>query len=143
MLIMSWILAICCGQKVGAYLSDISGAFDRVFKTFLLAKLYAFGVGSKYLNFLESYLAPRKGKVVVQGASSELFDLENSVFQGTTLGPPLRNSFFSDVAAPAKASGGKEAIFADDLNVFKQFARDTPEQEVMDELSSCRSRVHT
>ena len=143
MLIMSWILAICCGQKVGAYLSDISGAFDRVFKTFLLAKLYAFGVGSKYLNFLESYLAPRKGKVVVQGASSELFDLEDSVFQGTVLGPPLWNSFFSDVAAPAKASGGKEAIFADDLNVFKQFDRDLPEQEVMDELSSCRSRVHT
>jgi len=89
MLIMSWILAICCGQKVGAYLSDISGAFDRVFKTYLLAKLYAVGVGSKYLNFLDSYLAPRKGKVVVQGAASEMFDLEDSVFQGTCLGPSL------------------------------------------------------
>ena len=27
-----WILAICKGQKVAVYLSDISGAFDRVFK---------------------------------------------------------------------------------------------------------------
>ena len=29
-LVMEWILAICCGKKVGAYLSDIYGAFDRV-----------------------------------------------------------------------------------------------------------------
>ena len=86
---MSLILAICCGQKIGAYLSDISGAFERVFKTLLLTKLSAFEVGSTYLNFLESYLAPRKGKVVVQGASSDPFDLEDSVFQGTVLGPSL------------------------------------------------------
>ena len=78
MLIMFWILAICSWQKVGAYLSDISGAFDRVFQILLLAKLYGFGVGSIYLNFLESYLAPRKGKVVVQGASSEAIALEDS-----------------------------------------------------------------
>ena len=72
----------------------------------------------------------------------EAIALEDSVFQDTVLGPPLWNSFFSDVAAPAKASDGKEAVFADDLNVFKQFDRHASEQEVMDELSSCRSRVH-
>ena len=33
MLMMTWILAVCSGQKIGAYLSDISDAFDRVFKT--------------------------------------------------------------------------------------------------------------
>jgi len=36
-LIMSWILSICTGHKVGAYLSDISGAFDRVCKEYLLS----------------------------------------------------------------------------------------------------------
>ena len=118
MLMMSWILAVCSGKKVGAYLSDITGAFDRVCKIYLLAKLHAAGVGSKFLNFLDSYLSPRKGKVVVQGAESEPFVLEDSVFQGTVLGPPLWNVFFSDVAIPAKALGGKEAMFADDLNVF-------------------------
>ena len=56
MLMMSWILAVCSGKKVGAYLSDISGAFDRVFKIYILAKLYAAGVGSRNLIFLESYL---------------------------------------------------------------------------------------
>ena len=89
MLIMTWILAVCTGKKVGAYLSDISGAFDRVFKPYLLAKLHGFGVGSRFLNFLDAYLSPRKGQVVVQGTYSDTFEIANSVFQGTVLGPPL------------------------------------------------------
>ena len=63
--------------------------FDRVFKSYLLSKLYAAGVGTTYLNFLDSYLAPRRGKVVVQGESSEIFDIEDSVYQGTVFEPLL------------------------------------------------------
>jgi hypothetical protein len=142
MLMMSWILAVCRDCKVGAYLSDISGAFDRVFKTYILAKLYAAGVGSRYLNFLEAYLAPRKGKVVVQGTASEEMALENNVFQGTVFGPPLWNVFFGDVAKPARSTGGKEAMFADDLNMFQEFHRLTSLPDVMSKLSECRKRVH-
>ena len=143
MLVMSWVLAVCSGKKIGAYLSDITGAFDRVFKPYLLGKLQQAGVGTTYLNFLDAYLAPRKGKVVVQGSSSEEFVLEDTVFQGTVLGPPLWNSFFADVADPASAAEGKEAIFADDLNVFHEFDRRTPVADIMSELSGCRERVHT
>ena len=142
MLMMSWIFAVCRDMKVGAYLSDISGAFDRVFKVYLLAKLYAAGVGSRFLNFLESYLAPRTGRVVVQGSSSDEFVLENSVFQGTVLGPPLWNSFFADVASPARSSGGREAMFADDLNMFQEFLRLAPLAEVLEKLTGCKKRVH-
>ena len=142
MLIVSWILGICTGKKIGAYLSDISGAFDRVFKILLLAKLYAKGVGSKYLNFLDAYLAPRKGKVVVQGSASEEIALEDTVFQGTVLGPPLWNTFFADVCEPAAEDGGREAIFADDLNVFKLFDRLLPLPDMMQSLDDCRQRVH-
>ena len=49
--------------------------------------------------------------------------LENTVFQGTVLGPPLWNSFFADVSIPAKSTGGRESMFADDLNVFQEFGR--------------------
>ena len=142
MLVMSWVLAICSGKKIGAYLSDITGAFDRVFTPYLLAKLQSAGVGSTYLNFLSSYLAPRKGKVVVQGSASAEFTLEDTVFQGTVLGPPLWNSYFADVAAPASATGGKEAVFADDLNVFHEFPRHASSVDIMTELSDCRTRVH-
>jgi len=88
-LMMEWILAVCCDKKVGAYLSDISGAFDRVCKEYLLSKLNAAGVGTLYLNFLDAYLSPRQGQVVVEGEFSELFEIANSVYQGTVLGPSL------------------------------------------------------
>ena len=93
-LILSWILAACTGHKIGAYLGDITGAFDRVFKDYLLAKLQASGVSVQYLNFLDSYLQPRRAKVVVEGISSQDFEIANTVFQGTVLGPPLWNIFF-------------------------------------------------
>jgi len=143
MLVMSWILGICTGHKIGAYLSDISGAFDRVFKAYLLAKLHASGIGPIYLNFLDAYLSPRKGKVVVQGEASDPFTLEDTVFQGTVLGPPLWNVFFADVATPASATGGHAAMFADDLNVFQLFELHAPIPEVEAELAQCRTRVHT
>ena len=53
MLMMSWIV-VCSNKKIGAYLSDISGAFDRVFKIYMLAKLQAAGVEIHFLNFLDS-----------------------------------------------------------------------------------------
>ena len=118
MLMMSWILAICRGKKVGTNLSDISGAFDKVFKEFMMAKLAVARVGTQFLNFLDTYLAPRCGQVAVEGELSDEFDISNSVFQGTVLGPALWNTFFADVASAASSAGGKEEIFADDLSVF-------------------------
>ena len=105
----SWILAVCTGKKVGAFLSDISGAFDRVFKPYILAKLHACGVGTFFLNFLDAYLTPRKGQVVVQGSYSDCFEIANSVFQGTVLGPPLWNTFFADVGTTASSNGVRQA----------------------------------
>ena len=93
MLVMSWILAICTGKKVGGFLSDISGAFDRVPMLYMLGKLHCCGVGPQFLRFLASYLAPRRGQVIVQGARNEEFEIANSVYQGTVLGPCLWNIF--------------------------------------------------
>ena len=141
-LILSWILCICLGEKVAAYLSDITGAFDRVFKDFLLAKLYAAGVGVQYLNFLDSYLQPRKGRVIVEGIASDVFEIADTVFQGTVLGPCLWNVFFSDVEIPSSSTGGEEAMFADDLNVFKKYNRLQSNTIIKKEMTICRARVH-
>ena len=88
---MFWILAICTGNEIAAYLGDISGAFGRVYKDYLLAKLQASRVGSRYLNFLDAYLKPRKVVVAVEGVFSDDIEIANTVFQGTVLGPPLWN----------------------------------------------------
>ena len=143
MLMMSWTLAICQGKKVGAYLSDISGAFDKVFKEYMMGKLHNAGVGPLFWNFLSSYLEPRRGQVAVAGTLSNEIELTDTVFQGTVLGPPLWNTFFADVAESASSTGGREALFADDLNVFQEFARHTPLTQIQSELEQCRGRVHT
>jgi len=139
---MSWILAVCTGHKVATYLGDVSGAFDRVFKDYMLAKLHSSGVGTQYLNFLDSYLQPRRAAVVVEGTASDEFEIADTVFQGTVLGPPLWNIFFSDVTQPASSVGGDPSLFADDLTVFQKFAKTESNEQIHRHMHLCRTRVH-
>ena len=78
-------------------MSDIAGAFDRVFKPFLLRKLEMRGLQGCYLRLLSSFLDRRFGEACVEGKKSPQFSLEDEVFQGTVLGPPLWNVFFADI----------------------------------------------
>ena len=91
---------------------------------------------------MDAYLSPRQGQVVVEGEFSELFEIMNSVFQGTVLGPSLWNMFFADVSLPAASTGGSESVFADDLNVFQKFDGLASEEAIMETLGQCRERVH-
>ena len=94
MSVCKWILAFHHRRKVGVYLSDISGAFDRVRTDLLLAKCRAVGMTDVWILFLTSYLQPRRAVVLVDGSRSSEFILQNMVFQGTVLGPTLWNVFF-------------------------------------------------
>ena len=109
-LIMKWILKICSGHKIAGYLSDITGAFDRVCKEYLMAKLQNAGIGQTYLNFIDAYLARRQAQVIVEGTASDPFEIFNTVFQGTVLGPPLWNLFFADVVTAAESQGGDASL---------------------------------
>jgi len=104
--------------------------------------LYSAGVGATYLNFLEAYLRPRRAAVVVEGEQSDEFEIADSVFQGTVLGPPLWNVFFQDVVTPAASTGGKPSQFADDLLVFKEFDRGEESSNILSDMERCRSQVH-
>ena len=123
------------------YLSDISGAFDRVPSSVLLKKLESVGVSPDMLRFLESYLQERRAAVLVEGARSEWYALANMIFQGIVLGPPLWNTYFADVSnvIPGEFDGSK---FADDLKVDKSFPIGTTDEEIFTELRDCQGRVH-
>ena len=110
-------MRICQGCKVGIYLADISGAFDKVSRTLLLAKLAQLGVAEAFLDFLNSYLLSREGYVAVEGVLSECMLLTDMVYQGTVLGPSLWNAFFGDIATCVPEDGQHCQIFADDLKV--------------------------
>ena len=64
------------------------------------------------------------------------------VYQGTVWGPSLWNVFFADVREPAEATGCSERKFADDLNMFKKFARTTANEDIMSDLDLCQASVH-
>ena len=138
----TWIRTICSGHKIGAYFNDIAGAFDRVDKTYLLGKLRNIGVSDNFVDFLSSYLDPRIGRVTIEAAFSDTFEICNMIYQGTVLGPPLWNTFFHDIEGPATFEGGSATIFADDLNVFQIFPLDVQNAQILEIMERTRKNVH-
>ena len=135
-------MALFLGHKIGVFLSDISGAFDRVRAARLVAKALNAGVGTKMAKFIAGYLEPRVAVVVVEGICSEEFVIENQVFQGTVLGPPFWNLFFADVQKVIEAEGAQSSVYADDLNAFKTFDSETSNDDILADMGKCADKVH-
>ena len=119
--VLSWIQAFNDGQKVGLYASDVSGAFDKVSSSLLIAKLESFGIHDKMLKVIGSWLRERPAYVVVGGKFSKEITLRNMVFQGTVWGPYLWNAFFGDSVCALQFTEFSVVIYANDLNIFKCF----------------------
>ena len=142
LLMCTWLLVFQSRRKVGLFLSDIAGAFDRVDSEKLLAKIRQLGVCDAIVELLSEYLSPRTARVVVDGAESAEFILKDTVFQGTVWGPSLWNVFFADVHGPATATGCSERKFADDLSAFKAYARSCENEKILADLALCQTSVH-
>ena len=152
-LVARWLLAIQERKKVGLYLSDISGAFDRVHRPRLLQKLRRAGLNPKFLAFFADFLDVREAVVIAGGFASSPFVLENMVYQGTVLGPLLWNLFFADVSDAVLACeddncnqkfavSTRDQKFADDLSVCKEFPVEIENTVVFKELRECQSSAH-
>ena len=113
--VCNWLLLMEQGQAVGLFCSDVFGAFDRVDKDRLRAKLFTTGLHPKVVTLLSSWLADRMASVVVGGQASPLEPLTDSVFQGTVLGPQLWNLFYEDARHAVNCKEYKEHVFADDF----------------------------
>ena len=137
-----WCLSICQGNKIGVYLSDISGAFDKVRRALVIGKLSQLGLPSTWLDFLNAYLSEREGFVTVEGAISEAMLLSNMVFQGTVLGPCLWNGFFADVAVEVPSSGQSVRLFADDLAAYIARSCQISNATVLEELRDIQEKTH-
>ena len=89
MLVLTCLLAFHEGSKIGLFLSDIAGAFNRADTGILRKKLRGKGLSENMLTFIDSYLQSRKAYVLVSGSRSAPMTIGDMVFQGTVLGPPL------------------------------------------------------
>ena len=91
--------------------------------TILLDKLKATGVNGKIRRLIASWLKTRRAKIIVGGAFSEEFLVENMVFQSTVLGPSLWNACFEDARGAIIIAKFIEIVFADDLNAYNVFSK--------------------
>ena len=76
---------------------DIAGAFDRVWHQGLTAKLKSLGIDGNLLGLIDNYLQNRVLQVALNGHTSEEYQIEASVPQGSVIGPMLWNVFFNDL----------------------------------------------
>ena len=140
--IAKWKLQICEGMKIGLFLADISAAFDRVARNLLLGKLMQCGVPSQYIDFLNAYLQPREGFVIVEGIVSHMIELTDMVFQGTVLGPSLWNCFFADITEDLNQGTHVTHLFADDLTVSAQYPQACSNDVIRHDLQEIQDRAH-
>ena len=89
-----WYVNIDNGKYTAMVFIDLKKAFDTVNHQILLAKLKKYGIdGLEYL-WLQSYLENRRQFCRVNGACSDLKDIDHGVPQGSCLGPFLFFLFY-------------------------------------------------
>ena len=142
LLMLNILTSFEAGCRVGFYCSDVSGAFDRVNPERLCSKLDRQGTHPNMVAVLRSWLGARVAQVVVDGFRSECYNLQNSVYQGTVLGPPLWNCYYADARLATQAQGFNEIVFADDLNCFKAFDSLFSDEAILQNLTQCQTSLH-
>ena len=142
LLVLRWISALNERKKIAVYCSDVSGAFDRVDIRRMEATLRAHGIHETLVRLFVSWLQTRHARVVVEGSSSAEMPLSNMVFQGTVFGPVLWNLFYADSREAISAAGFEEEVYADDLNAFKIFDKEVPNESLVKSMKNCQLELH-
>ena len=92
-----WKKALDKNKLAGAFLTDLSKAFDCIYHELLIAKLEAYGFGHESLTFIYSYLSGRRQRTKVNGSFSDWSNITFGVPQGSILGPLLFSIDFNDI----------------------------------------------
>lgn len=104
-------------QTTVAIFLDISKAFDRVWITGLIFKLFRIGVPDYIVKLISSYLNDRFFVVRQANALSSQRPILAGTVQGSVLGPTLFNIYINDIPKYFKT---EIALFADDTVVYSK-----------------------
>jgi hypothetical protein len=121
--------ALESGNDVCLVFLDVSKAFDRVWHAGLLHKCRSMGITGELYNWLVDYLSDRKIRAIINGQSSEWYQTNAGVPQGSILGPLLFLSFINDIT---------EYIESD----IHLFADDTSLMDIMDDYMASYAKLN-
>ena len=93
---------------------DISKTFERVWHAALLHKLRSYGISGPIFGFISSFLSNRWLWVVLDGKSSQEYQVNAGVPKGYILGPKLFLLYVSDIPDNIICNN---AIYADDTTL--------------------------
>ena len=111
-----WRKALDNRKSAGAFLTDLSKAFDCLNHNILIAKLHAYGFDISALNYIYDYLNDRKQHTKIGNSYSSWQELSFGVPQGSILGPLLFNIFINYIFYFTEEA--KIANYADDPTVY-------------------------
>ena len=106
------------GEKIDAFYSDFSWAFDSVNHRLFISKLSNIGVRGPALSWIESNLTGRTTQVKIKNYLSSAFEVPLGVPQGSHFGPLLFILFINDIVTVIRHS--KLLIFVDDAKMYKR-----------------------
>ena len=102
-------------RETRAVFLDISKAFDKVWHNGLIFKLESYGISGPLLALINSYLANRYQRVVLNGKCSKWSPVTAGVPQGSVLGPLLFLVYINDLVDNISSDA---KLFADDTSLF-------------------------
>ena len=101
---------------------DLSAAFDTIDHKTLISRLKSeIGVAGKALSWFNSYISGRKQAVLINGATSKLWELLFGVPQGSVLGPILFIIYTGPLGRILRRMGVNFHFYADDTQIYVSF----------------------
>ena len=102
--------------QVDVAILDFAKAFDKVAHVRLAQKLNFYGIRGQLLQWLQSFLANRTQKVVVDGRQLSPCNVTSGVPQGSVLGPVLFLLYINDIVTNIHS---QLRLFADGCLIYR------------------------
>lgn len=120
-------------------LLDLSAAFDTVDHVILLRAFGNLGIGGTVIEWYRSYLSGRGQRISVRGCTSERFNLDCGVPQGSCLGPLLFSIYTSSLLSIVQDLLPTVHCYADDNQLYVSFspADENGQSDAIAAMESC------